>query len=237
VRLIERRSLPSAPHKANAKMEQILEKRTKIVATVGPASEDPAILRSLFISGANVLRLNFSHGVPDEHGAVIASARKISAELGIHTAILQDLPGPKVRTGPLAGGVSSVRLERGARFVITSEQVAGTAERVSTSYRDLPADVAIGKRLYLQDGQIALLVVDKSAIEIETTVEFGGDLRSAVGINYPDGSLNIASVTPRDFEYLAFGLEHGVDYVALSFVRSAEDVERAKAGKTHPSHR
>ncbi|MGB8909797.1 MAG: pyruvate kinase [Candidatus Cybelea sp.] len=210
-------------------MEQILEKRTKIVATVGPASEDPAILRSLFISGTNVLRLNFSHGTPEEHGRVIASARKISAELGIQTAILQDLPGPKVRTGLLADGASSVRLERGARFVISSEPVAGTVERVSTTYRDLPADVAIGKRLYLQDGQIALLVVGKSATEIETTVEFGGSLRSAVGINYPDGSLNIASVTPRDFEYLAFGLEQGVDYVALSFVRSAEDVERAKA--------
>jgi pyruvate kinase len=210
-------------------MEQILEKRTKIVATVGPASEDPAILRSLFISGANVLRLNFSHGTPEEHGTVIASARKISAELGIHSAILQDLPGPKVRTGPLADGVSSVRLERGARFVITSAPVAGTAERVSTTYRDLATDVAIGKHLYLQDGQIALLVVGKTATEIETTVEFGGDLRSAVGINYSGGSLNIASVTPRDFEFLAFGLEHGVDYVALSFVRSAEDVERAKA--------
>jgi pyruvate kinase len=144
-------------------MEQILEKRTKIVATVGPASEDPAILRSLFISGANVLRLNFSHGTPEEHGRVIASARKISAELGIQTAILQDLPGPKVRTGLLADSVSSVRLERGARFVISSEPVAGTVERVSTTYRDLPADVAIGKRLYLADGQIALLVVGKCA--------------------------------------------------------------------------
>jgi pyruvate kinase len=210
-------------------MEPLLQKRTKIVATVGPASRDPAILRSLFLSGANVLRVNFSHGTPDEHAEVIASARAISAELGIHTAILQDLPGPKVRTGPLADGRSSVRLERGARFVITSEEVPGTAERVSTSYRDLPADVAIGKRLYLQDGQIALLVVGKTAIEIETTVEFGGDLRGTVGINYPDGSLNIASVTPRDLEFLAFGLEHDVDYVAISFVRSVEDVERTKA--------
>jgi pyruvate kinase len=210
-------------------MEPILQKRTKIVATVGPASRDPAILRSLFISGANVLRVNFSHGTPEEHARVIASAREISAELGIHTAVLQDLPGPKVRTGLLAEGRASVRLERGARFVITTEPVAGTAERVSTSYRDLPSDVAIGKRLYLQDGQIALLVVGKNATEIETAVEFGGDLRSAVGINYPDGSLNIASMTQRDFEFLEFGLAHDVDYVALSFVRSAEDVERAKA--------
>ena len=210
-------------------MEPILQKRTKIVATVGPASRDPAILRSLFVSGANVLRLNFSHGEPEEHGRVIESARAISAELGIHTAILQDLPGPKVRTGPLADGVTSVRLDRGARFVITSEPVAGTAERVGSNYRDLPSDVAIGKRLYLQDGQIALLVVAKSATEIDTTVEFGGQLRASVGINYPDGSLNIPSVTERDFKFLEFGLERGIDYGALSFVRSAEDVERAKA--------
>jgi pyruvate kinase len=210
-------------------MDSVLQKRTKIVATVGPASRDPEILRSLFISGANVLRVNFSHGTPEEHAEVIASARAISAELGIYTAILQDLPGPKVRTGLLANGKSSVRLERGTRFMITSEQVLGTAERVSTSYRDLPADVAIGTRLYLQDGQIALLIVGKSATEIETTVEFGGDLRAQQGINYSDGSLNIASVTPRDLEYLAFGLEHDVDYVAISFVRSAEDVARTKA--------
>jgi pyruvate kinase len=210
-------------------MESILQKRTKIVATVGPASREPGILRSLFVCGANVLRLNFSHGTPDEHAQVMRDARLISAELGIHTALLQDLPGPKVRTGSLADGVRSIRLERGNRFVITSQQVAGTQQRVSTSYRDLPADVAIGKRLYLQDGQIALLIVGKTATDIETTVEFGGDLRPAQGINYSDGSLNITSVTQRDLEFLEFGLEQGVDYVAISFVRSAEDVERVKA--------
>jgi pyruvate kinase len=209
-------------------MEQILHKRTKIVATVGPASRDPAVLRSLFLCGANVLRLNFSHGAPEEHAAVIRSARQISRELGIHTAVLQDLPGPKVRTGPLADGAPSIRLERGARFIITTEQIAGTKERVSTTYRDLPGDVDVGKRVYLQDGQIALLIVGKSAEDIETTVEFGGDLRPAQGINYPDGSLNISSVTPRDLEFLAFGLDHGVDYVAISFVRSAEDVAIVK---------
>ena len=210
-------------------MESILQKRTKIVATVGPASRDPAILRSLFVSGANVLRLNFSHGTPEEHGRVIESAREIADELGIHAALLQDLPGPKVRTGPLADGVPSVRLERGSRFFITSEPVPGTSTRVSTTYRDLPTDVAIGNRLYLQDGQIALLIVGKTTNEIETAVEFGGDLRSSQGINYSEGSLNIPSVTKRDLEYLEFGLEHDVDYVAVSFVRSAEDVERVKA--------
>jgi len=210
-------------------MEQILAKRTKIVATVGPASRDPAVLRSLLVCGANVLRLNFSHGTPDEHAQVISAARAISAELGLHTAILQDLPGPKVRTGILAEGLDSVTIERGAAFAITTDDVPGTAARVSTTYRDLPADVAIGGRIYLQDGAIALLVVGKSATEIQTTVEFGGILRSAQGINYSDGSLNVTSVTERDLEFLAFGLEHDVDYVAISFVRSAEDVIKVKS--------
>ncbi|HEY1978286.1 MAG TPA: pyruvate kinase [Candidatus Baltobacteraceae bacterium] len=209
-------------------MEPVLQKRTKIVATIGPASRDPEIMRSLFVSGANVLRLNFSHGTPDEHAEVIANARAISDELGIHTAVLQDLPGPKVRTGAFADGIGSVVLERGARFEVTTEELPGTAERVSTSYRDLPADVAIGHRLFLQDGQITLRIVDKSATLISTVVEFGGELRGKQGISYPDGTLNLPSVTPRDLEFLAFGLDHGVDYVAVSFVRSAEDVERVK---------
>jgi pyruvate kinase len=210
-------------------METILQKRTKIVATIGPASRDPAIMRSLFICGANVLRLNFSHGTPDEHAEVIRSARAISKELGIHTALLQDLPGPKVRTGPFADGIASIRLDRGAPFAITTQDVPGTQERASTSYRDLPADVSVGHRLFLQDGQITLRITGTTATDIETTVEFGGTLRAQQGISYPDGSLNITSVTERDFEYLAFGLEQGVDYVAISFVRSAEDVSRVKA--------
>jgi pyruvate kinase len=209
-------------------MESIVQKRTKIVATVGPASREPAIMRSLFVSGANVIRLNFSHGTPDEHAGVIRDVRGLAAELGIHVALLQDLPGPKVRTGKLAGGVRSVRLERGTHFAVTVDEVLGTSERVGTSYRNLPADVAVGDRLYLQDGQITLRVLGKTATDIQTVVEFGGELRPSQGINYPDGTLNVESVTDRDLEYLEFGLEHGVDYVALSFVRSADDVVRAK---------
>jgi pyruvate kinase len=210
-------------------MERISHKRTKIVATIGPASREPAIMRSLFVSGANVLRLNFSHGAPDEHAEVIRNARAISTELGIHTAILQDLPGPKVRTGTFTDSVASIRLERGHRLVLTTDDVPGDANRISVQYKELPNDVSVGKRIYLQDGQITLRIVGKTASDIETTVEYGGDLRAQQGINYPDGSLNLNSVTERDFEYLAFGLEHGVDYVAVSFVRSAEDVKRVKA--------
>ncbi len=210
-------------------MKTLENKRTKIVATIGPASRDADVMRSLVRSGVNVLRLNFSHATPQEHASVITTARRIAAELGVYVAIVQDLPGPKIRTGPLAGNAPSVRLTRGAKLTLTTQSAAGTAERISVSYPELPMDVRVGKRIYLQDGQITLRIVDKTATEILTTVEFGGDLRPVQGINYPDGSLNLRAPTERDLEYLAFGLEHDVDYVAISFVRSAEDVRKVKA--------
>ncbi|MDQ6930523.1 MAG: pyruvate kinase [Candidatus Eremiobacteraeota bacterium] len=209
-------------------METIPHKRTKIVATIGPASHDPAILRSLFLSGANVVRLNFSHGTPADHGIVIDNVRQISNDLNIHTAVLQDLPGPKVRTGKLAPGLAAIMLERGKPLTLRTDEVEGTAAQISVSYKDLPVDVAVNNRLYLADGAIALRIVGKTATTIETQVEVGGELRPTQGINYPDGSLNISAVTDRDLEFLEYGLSKGVDWVAVSFVRSADDVERVK---------
>ena len=210
-------------------MEKVLQKRTKIVATVGPASSSPEVMRSLIIAGANVFRLNFSHGKPEEHAQVIKQAREISHELGVHTGILQDLPGPKVRTGTLADNAPFVLLERGKPFELTTEDVQGTNERISCSYANLPRDVAVGHRIYLQDGAIALRIVGKTKTAVQTTVEFGGELRSKQGINYPDGTLDIPAVTEKDLEYLAFGLEQDVDFVAVSFVRSAKDIHKVKA--------
>ncbi|MFI5388751.1 MAG: pyruvate kinase [Candidatus Eremiobacterales bacterium] len=209
-------------------MESI-QKRTKIVATIGPASRDPEIIRSLIVSGANVFRLNFSHGTPEDHGAIIDSIRAIADELGANIAILQDLPGPKVRTGKFADDVPMVRLERGAPFTLTTRDVVGDAGCVACSYRDLPSDVAVGNRLYLADGAITLRILDKTATDVVTTVEVGGELRPTQGINYPDGTLNLAAVSERDFAFLEFGLSKDVDYVAVSFVRSAEDINRVKA--------
>ncbi|MBV9149074.1 MAG: pyruvate kinase [Candidatus Eremiobacteraeota bacterium] len=207
----------------------IPQKRTKIVATIGPASRDDAILRSLLQSGMNVARLNFSHGTPPEHGAVIDALRRISDKLEIHTAVLQDLPGPKVRTGELSGDATSVRLERGQPFTLEVNPIAGDARHVSVSYAKLPADVTVGKRIYLADGAIALRITARNAKSIETIVEVGGQLRPVQGINYPDGSLNIAAVTERDLEFLEFGLSKDVDWVAVSFVRSADDIAQVKA--------
>lgn len=204
-------------------------KRTKIVATIGPASRDPQMLRELFVSGVNVVRLNFSHGTHDEHAATIADVRRISAELGIHVGVLQDLPGPKVRTGPLAPGVSSVLLESGRPFTLTTQPVEGTVDRVSVSYPGLAADVQPGRRIYLADGSIALRIESVEGTEVLTHVETGGELRARQGINYPDGTLGIATVTETDFAHFAFGLEQDVDWVAVSFVRSAADIESVRA--------
>jgi pyruvate kinase len=203
-------------------------KRTKIVATIGPASRDRATLRALVDAGLNVARLYFSHGTHEEHGATIADVRAVSREAGIPIAILQDLPGPKVRTGTLAGGVPFVPLENGSSFELTTYDVPGTNRGVSASYPGLARDVEVGKLLYLADGAIALRILSKTDDRIETIVEVGGDLRAQQGINYPDGTLEIEAVTDRDFEHLAFGLEQGVDWVAVSFVKTAEDVWRVK---------
>ena len=216
------------PRKRKHGMEHI-HKRTKIVATIGPASNHSDVIRALIGAGANVFRLNFSHGSPAQHGEIIDRIRTISDELRVYTAILQDLPGPKVRTGKLMAENESVRLERGAPFVLTTEPVEGNAQTVSVSYADLPADVTVGKRLYLQDGAITLRITSKTATEISTTVEVGGELRALQGINYPDGSLNIEAVSQRDLDFLEFGLTKDVDYVAVSFVRSAEDIKRVKS--------
>ncbi|MDB5027350.1 MAG: pyruvate kinase [Candidatus Eremiobacteraeota bacterium] len=197
------------------------------------------MLRSLFLAGVNVIRLNFSHGTHDEHAAIIADVRRIARELGLYVGILQDLPGPKVRTGTFVDGTSSVRLEDGAPFTLTTEQVKGDAEHVSVSYAGLPRDVEVGKRVYLADGAIALRVTAIDGPRVETVVETGGDLRERQGMNYPDGTLELEAVTDRDIEHLDFGIAQDVDWVAVSFVRTAQDVWRVKshiaeAGKTIP---
>jgi pyruvate kinase len=210
-------------------MSERTRKRTKIVATIGPASRSPATLRALVDAGLNVARLNFSHGTHEQHAATIEDLRAISKEAGVPIAVLQDLPGPKVRTGSLAPGVDSVRLENGAAFALVVGDSIGNVDAVSTTYEGLGRDVEVGKRIYLADGAIALRIVAATPGRVDTIVEVGGDLRANQGINYPDGTLAIDAVTDRDFEHLAFGLEAGVDWVAVSFVKAASDIERVKA--------
>ncbi|MGH7708368.1 MAG: pyruvate kinase [Vulcanimicrobiaceae bacterium] len=209
-------------------MDTLHRKRTKIVATIGPSSREPAMLRSLLLAGVNVARLNFSHGTHADHGELIARIRQIAGELDLHVAILQDLPGPKVRTGTFGPGVNSVKLAVGEPFTLTTEPVVGDRTIVGVSYPGLAEDVAAGNSIYLADGSIALRVLGTTATRIETRVEVGGELRATQGINYPDGTLRLEAVTDRDIEHLMFGIDQGVDWVAVSFVKTPEDVARVK---------
>ncbi|HXU66095.1 MAG TPA: pyruvate kinase, partial [Casimicrobiaceae bacterium] len=158
-------------------MVQPATKRTKIVATIGPASREPSILRDLIRAGVNVVRLNFSHGTHEDHANVIVETRRLARELGVHVAVLMDLPGPKVRTGGLNGnGSGAVRLASGAAFTLTTREVAGDGTCVSVNYAGLAHDVEVGKRIYLADGAIALRIEGKNDSDIATRVEVGGDL-------------------------------------------------------------
>jgi pyruvate kinase len=200
--------------------------QTKIVMTVGPASCESRVLERLITAGVDVVRLNFSHGDHEGHRRVIEAVREISTARKRAVALLQDLSGPKIRTGRVAGG--GVELRVGSRVAITTEPIEGTPERISTTYEALPHDVAPGDTILLDDGNLELRVVRASGRDVETEVIYGGLLRSKKGMNLPGVSLSTPALTDKDREDLRFGLEQGVDYVALSFVRTAEDVAECK---------
>ena len=200
--------------------------RTKIVCTIGPASRSTDVLERLIAAGMNVARLNFSHGTHAEHREVITAIRRISNRLGQPLAILQDLSGPKIRIGRIAAG--SVQIEPGALLILTTRQVPGDADEISVTYPDLPKDVSPGDTLLLSDGALELEVIATSAEDIRCSVQIGGLLSSHKGVNVPTSSIKVPALTDKDRDDLAFGLQHDVDYVALSFVRSAADVLEAK---------
>ena len=213
-------------------------RKTKIVATLGPASNTPEIIVKLLQAGMDVARLNFSHGTHEEHARRIAMLREAAQQVGKPLAILLDLQGPKIRTGKLENG-GPVHLIPGQRFDITTHEIVGTASRVSTTYTELPRDVQPGDRILLSDGLIELRVLDSMTDEVHTEVVFGGALRENQGINLPGVRVSAPSMTEKDIEVLEFGLEQDIDYVALSFVRRAADIysikERiAAAGKSVP---
>ncbi len=209
-------------------MNEFSLKRTKVVATIGPASRDMETLRALLLGGVNVFRLNFSHGTHAEHARSIEHVRRLSRELGMHLALMQDLPGPKVRTGALAAGIDAITLANHTHFFLTTEPIPGTVDGVSVNYAGLPRDVRVGDALYLSDGAIRLRIEAVDGDRIATHVEVGGTLRAEQGLNYPDGTLAVSAVTDRDLEHLAFGLDHGVDWVAVSFVKGPEDLLRVR---------
>ncbi len=206
-------------------------RRTKIVCTIGPASRAPETLRRLIEAGMDVARLNFSHGTHDDHARVIADLREASDALGRPIAILQDLQGPKIRTGELANH-QPVTLRDGATFTITTRPIVGTEQGVSTTYHDLPGDVKPDDRILLSDGLIELRVRDVAPPEVTCQVIHGGELAEHQGINLPGVAVSAPALTEKDRDDLLFGVAQGVDYIALSFIRRPEDLTDARTAIT-----
>ena len=201
-------------------------KRTKIVATLGPASTDKEMITKIIEAGANVLRLNFSHGSHEDHLERINTIRSISDEKDYHVALLQDLQGPKIRIGLMKDG--GVEIVYGQKLVITTEEIEGDNERVSTVYKDIVNDVAPGDTILIDDGNIELKTISVSGNEVTTEVVHGGILKSRKGINLPDTNVSAPSLTEKDRKDLEFGLKQDLDWIALSFVRKADDIRELK---------
>ena len=202
-------------------------KKTKIVATLGPASSDKDTLRQMFQAGLNVCRLNFSHGSHEDHAAVVKTIRELNEETGLNVAILADLQGPKIRTNEMEN--NGVELVNGSIVTIGIEKVLGTAQRFSINYEKLPQDVQAGERILLDDGKLALEVVATDGKkEFTAKVIHGGILSSKKGVNFPNTRISMPSLTPKDLEDLDFALSQDVDWIGLSFVRSARDIIELK---------
>ncbi|MFU8804825.1 MAG: pyruvate kinase [Bradymonadaceae bacterium] len=202
-------------------------RHAKIVCTLGPASGTEEIVEQMILAGMNVARLNFSHGTHQNHRDTHAMVRNLSKEMNRPVAILQDLQGPKIRVGTFENG--SVELHNGDEFVVTVDDVVGNSDRVSTTYENLHEDVTAGDLLLLDDGLMRLRVVAVQGPDVHTMVEVGGILKNNKGINLPTAAVSAPSLTVKDKIDLEFGLELGVDYVALSFVRSALDIHQLRS--------
>lgn len=201
--------------------------KTKIVATVGPACNSKEMLTELVRAGVDVFRLNFSHGTHQDHKKVIDFIREINEELHTNICILQDLQGPKIRTNEVENG--EIFVEPAQQLIITcDEDVMGTKEKISTTYTSLVSDVAIGDTILIDDGKIELKVVGAEGNDVYTTVVYGGSIKSRKGINLPDTNVSAPSLTDKDEKDLYFGLENNVDWIALSFVRKADDIYNLK---------
>src|SRR6476659_7146947 len=204
--------------------------KTKIVATIGPASESPEMLLRLIRAGLDVARLNFSHGNPSKHAQAIRRIRDAARETGRRVAIMADLPGPKMRLGKI--DPEPIQLPPGAHFTLTSEDIVGNAQRASTTFQQLPRVVKPGDRIFLNDGLVQLVVERVVGNDVECTVAVGGELRSRKGLNLPGIDLGISAFTERDCECLEFAIHAGVDAVSQSFVERGADIEKVRAAAT-----
>jgi pyruvate kinase len=201
-------------------------KRTKIVCTIGPASEEPETLKGMIAAGMDVARLNFSHGSYESHAAVIARLRRLSRELERPIAIMGDLRGPRIRIGEMKPGVE---LAQGQPYVLTTREITGDEQQAPVSYTGLPGDLSVGDVLLIDDGDIELVVERIAAPDIYCCVRDGGPLVSHKGINLPGISLSLHALTEKDLQDVQFAVEQQLDFLALSFVQSADDVKRLKS--------
>ncbi|HET9371660.1 MAG TPA: pyruvate kinase [Vicinamibacterales bacterium] len=201
-------------------------RRTRILITLGPASDDPVTIRALLDAGADAVRLNFSHGTVDQHRETCARVRAAAAEAGRTVGVLQDLGGPKIRIGPLEAPIA---LREGDHLTIEKGTFTGASGRVACNFDALFTTAERGHRLLLDDGRIELKVVDVGASGLSTTVVIGGTLESRKGINIPDAALQVPAMTAKDVDDLRAGVAMGVDMIALSFVQSADDILAARA--------
>ncbi len=214
----------------------MMSRRAKIVATIGPATQDERMIHNLIQAGMNVARINFSHGTHRDHIESISHIRKTSRLLNTPVTILQDLQGPKIRTGEIKNG--QVEINLGQRLTLTTKDILGDQNKISVDFKNLPKNVQPEGRILIDDGNLELVVTSVGDDYIDTQVVLGGILRSHKGINLPGAKLHIQSLTEKDKHDLAFGLEQGVDAIALSFVRSALDIEMLKKEITRitPNH-
>ncbi len=213
----------------------MIERRTKIVATLGPASNDAGVIGELVDAGVDVFRLNFAHADPDRHARTARIARQVAVERGRIVGVLADLPGPKMRSGPVRD--DEVRLEPDARFVLTTRDVVGDEHQVSTTVPLLGSLVSEDDEIFLADGEIVLLVEDTTDDGIITRVLRGGALRSRKGMHLPGSERRMQAFTEPDERALEHALRMKVDMIGLSFVRDAEDIERVKAALPKRGHR
>lgn len=201
-------------------------RKTKIVCTIGPATGTEEKIEQLIRNGMNVARLNFSHGTHQQHARVIELIRSVSEKTAQPVAILQDLQGPKIRVGEIAG--NSIILKKGKLINITTDPIPGTPEKISTTYKNLAKDVQPGDSILLDDGLLQLKTLSTDGTDVVCEIIEGGELSSHKGINLPGANISEPSLTEKDRADLTFGLEHQVDFIALSFVRSADDIRELK---------
>lgn len=205
----------------------ISPRRTKILATIGPSSSSSELIEQLILAGADGFRLNFSHGSHEYFRPFITIIRDLSKKLERPIAILQDLQGPKIRIGILKDGIP-VKLIPGTKFILTTREVEGNEQIISTTYKNLPADVRTGDTILIDDGSIELKVMRTTPTDVETEVIIGGLLKQKKGINLPGVRISAPSMTEKDVQDAKFGAEMDVDYIALSFVRTAPDIMKLR---------